>query len=367
MKEVRPVVSYGAEAWTLTKKEEQALLIFERKIFRGIYGPKYENGEWKSNVYWTVHHCNSWRMKNQLDVTCYILFHLLCAQHVSGINISIFRSLRLCQFVVCWSFCCSWYLVVFVLQVEAVLQPAKRTPPNISRSKNSNTQRTENKTTDLVIHQHSRKLLKMDILMSETCWAHNKWNKISSDIKLVFHSSNQKVLIFTCMWNLSRSHVQSGSEAHKQHRTFTFTYNTIRVSTVRSFTKSEPKYNVYRHSTRKTITLVKESEVLATCPAHWTLLYIRVLTILRNLLMNHWRPPHFVALWPHFGSWPPITGIAITITEQATLGRTRLDEWSARTDTSTWQYITLTKDRHPRPRRKSNKQSQQASSRRLTP
>jgi len=43
-------VSYGAEAWTLTKKEEQAVLIVERKIFRRIYGPKYENGEWKS---WT--------------------------------------------------------------------------------------------------------------------------------------------------------------------------------------------------------------------------------------------------------------------------------------------------------------------------
>ena len=41
-------MSYGAEAWTLTKKEEQALLIFERKIFRRMYGPKYENGEWKS-------------------------------------------------------------------------------------------------------------------------------------------------------------------------------------------------------------------------------------------------------------------------------------------------------------------------------
>jgi hypothetical protein len=40
-------VSYGAEAWTLTKKDEQALLVFERKIFRRIYGPKYENGEWK--------------------------------------------------------------------------------------------------------------------------------------------------------------------------------------------------------------------------------------------------------------------------------------------------------------------------------
>ena len=53
----------------------------------------------------------------------------------------------------------------------------------------SNTQRTENKTTDVVIQQHSRKLLMMDILMSETCWAHKKWNKITSDTKLVFHSS----------------------------------------------------------------------------------------------------------------------------------------------------------------------------------
>jgi len=34
----------------LTKKEEQALLIFERKIFRRICGPKYENGEWKSGT-----------------------------------------------------------------------------------------------------------------------------------------------------------------------------------------------------------------------------------------------------------------------------------------------------------------------------
>ena len=37
---IRPVVSYGAEAWTLTKKEERAVLIFERKMFRLVYGPK---------------------------------------------------------------------------------------------------------------------------------------------------------------------------------------------------------------------------------------------------------------------------------------------------------------------------------------
>jgi hypothetical protein len=31
----------------MTKKEEQAVHIFERKIFRRIYGAKYGDGEWK--------------------------------------------------------------------------------------------------------------------------------------------------------------------------------------------------------------------------------------------------------------------------------------------------------------------------------
>ena len=47
---IRPVVLCGAEAWTLTKKERKALLIFERKVFRIIYGPKYEDGKWKSRT-----------------------------------------------------------------------------------------------------------------------------------------------------------------------------------------------------------------------------------------------------------------------------------------------------------------------------
>ena len=78
-------------------------------------------------------------------------------------------------------------------QTVAQLQPAKQTPPKSSRTKSSNTQRTENKTTDMVIHQHSRELLMMDI-MSETCWVHKKWNKIASDIKLVFHSSTITIM-----------------------------------------------------------------------------------------------------------------------------------------------------------------------------
>ena len=32
-------------------------------------------------------------------------------------------------------------------------------------------------------------ILMMDILTSETCWAHKKWNKIAIDTKLVFYSS----------------------------------------------------------------------------------------------------------------------------------------------------------------------------------
>ena len=92
------------------------------------------------------------------------------------------------QFVVCWRFGAAGFGWCSFCR----LKPEKRTTPNTSRNKNSNTQGTENKTTDAIIHQRSRKLLKMDILMSETCWAHNKWNKIARDIKLVFHSSTIK-------------------------------------------------------------------------------------------------------------------------------------------------------------------------------
>jgi len=97
-----------------------------------------------------------------------ILFHFLCAQHVSDINISIIRSLRL--------FCWITTLVVLFL-VRCVLE-------------------IRFGWVGVVIQQNSRKLVLMDILMSETCWAHKKWNKIASDIKLVFYSSTMEYLLF---------------------------------------------------------------------------------------------------------------------------------------------------------------------------
>jgi len=109
-----------------------------------------------------------------------ILFLFLCAQRVLDINISIIRSLWLCCWITTtvvagWSTSCA----------SACNTDTTETQPH----QISNTQRTENKTSDVVIQQHSRKLVMMDILMSETCWAHKKWNKIASDIKLVFYSS----------------------------------------------------------------------------------------------------------------------------------------------------------------------------------
>ena len=124
-----------------------------------------------------------------------ILFHFLCVQRVSDINISTIRSLRLgcwiTTLVVLFSVRCVLEIwVVLVLQAEAWKTSTTQNQPH----QISNTQRTENKTTDVVIHQHSRKLLMMDILMSETRWAHKKWNKIASDIKLVFHSSTPEIV-----------------------------------------------------------------------------------------------------------------------------------------------------------------------------
>jgi len=125
-----------------------------------------------------------------------ILFHFLCVQHVSDIDISIIRSLRL----FCWittlvvlflvrsvlEFQCGWVGVVSVLQ--AVPQPATRIP----------LQPNQENTTNVVIQQSSRKLLMMDILMSETCWTHKTWNKIARDIKLVFYYSTL-ILFASCI------------------------------------------------------------------------------------------------------------------------------------------------------------------------
>jgi len=90
-----------------------------------------------SYVYRTVHHLDSWIKRDQLDVTCFII-SLFNAQHVSGVNTSIVRSLRLICWVISWVVLL-WFDVCCVCR----LQPASgyhTTPAKPQR--NTNTHRT---------------------------------------------------------------------------------------------------------------------------------------------------------------------------------------------------------------------------------
>jgi len=141
-------------------------------------------------------------MKNKRPNLCHLLFYFTSYVFYMFRTL-IYPSLGACDysvellhwsnfswFDVCWSLgvvglewypCCrlkhSWY-------------HSNPTQPH----RNSKTHWTKNNTTNVVIQQNSSKFLMMDILKSETCRAHKKWNKITSDIKLVFHSSNIKMM-----------------------------------------------------------------------------------------------------------------------------------------------------------------------------
>jgi hypothetical protein len=43
---IRPVLTYEADTWVLSKQDEHRLTIFERKILRRIYGPVTDEGRW---------------------------------------------------------------------------------------------------------------------------------------------------------------------------------------------------------------------------------------------------------------------------------------------------------------------------------
>lgn len=44
---VRPVVTYGSEAWCMTLNNELCLRVFEKKILRAIFGPTNDQGRWR--------------------------------------------------------------------------------------------------------------------------------------------------------------------------------------------------------------------------------------------------------------------------------------------------------------------------------
>jgi len=101
-----------------------------------------------------------------------ILFHFLCAQHVSDINISIIRNLRLFYWITTLvvlflvrcvlEIRCGWFGVVSASACNTDTTPNQ--PHRIS-----NTHRNKKNTTNVVIQHNSRKLLMMDVFFLVWC------------------------------------------------------------------------------------------------------------------------------------------------------------------------------------------------------
>jgi len=106
---------------------------------------------------------------------------LFNAQHVSDVNTSILRILRLIWWVISWVvllwFDVCWCFVVVWLGLCGI--------------------RMQNNTTHAITHQISRKLLRMDVLTSETCWALN--NEI---IEQVTSSWSLFMQLINCVFDL---------------------------------------------------------------------------------------------------------------------------------------------------------------------
>ena len=136
-------------------------------------------------------------MKNKRTTWCHLLFYFTSSYVLNIFRTLIYPSSEAWDYSVelpHWPYC-SWFDVCWSFGVVGLeWYPCCRLKSDITPTqphRNSNTHRTKKNTTNVVIQQNSLKLLMMDrpILISETCWAHKKWNKIASDIKLVFYSS----------------------------------------------------------------------------------------------------------------------------------------------------------------------------------
>ena len=147
-----------------------------------------------------MHHLDIWIKRDQLDVTCFFI-SLFNAQHVSGVNTSILRSLRLICWVISWVVLLSydvcwcygvvwlgWCGVISLCRLKHCFNQHPDTPAKPSYQSN---------TTHEITQQISRKLLRMDVLTPETCWAWNNemkkqvtssWSLFIQIVRILFDS-----------------------------------------------------------------------------------------------------------------------------------------------------------------------------------
>jgi len=158
--------------------------------------------------------------KKPIDVTCYFLFYFLETQQVSGINMPIFRSMLL----YCWTTTLAVLLLVccvleFGCGLAGVVSglPAEASNPDMTPAElhpNSNTQQTKNKTANVIVQLYSRILLKMGILIPETCCEsprskikNSGWHRFSFLLFFNCHNDawsnkHQMLLHFMFHWHL---------------------------------------------------------------------------------------------------------------------------------------------------------------------
>jgi len=75
----KPLKSSGVHLRSLSSQALSYLVICLERLLVLKHFYSTAEGSILSNVYWTVHHCNSWWMKDQLDVTCYFISLLMCS------------------------------------------------------------------------------------------------------------------------------------------------------------------------------------------------------------------------------------------------------------------------------------------------
>jgi hypothetical protein len=188
-----------------------------------------------------VHHLDSWIKMDQLDVTCFIIL-LFTAQHVSNVSTSIFRSLRLIvdlfHVLYCSGSMCVdvtvWFGWGWNLHKDTTPPQPNHTvtPTHIEPEQYT----TWNKSTI------SRKLLKMDVLTFETCWAVN-----SKIIKQV-----------TSSWSIFNYQDDARSNKHKKKTNFLF----VKVRTNTNKCQEKNKKPKLSHSLFPSLTKGTKEEVL---------------------------------------------------------------------------------------------------------
>ena len=164
-----------------------------------------------------MHHCGSWRIKDQLGVTCYCISLLMCStyfrhEYVHHQELATIQLNHHIGHIFLGSLCVGDSVRLVWSGTGHADQLCNMDSTPTQPHWISNTHRTKKNTTNVLIQQNSRKFLMMNILISETCWSHKKLNEIASNKILLLLNYINKTLLFLilknetitlkrCLWN----------------------------------------------------------------------------------------------------------------------------------------------------------------------